>query len=432
MHDDKSRELLRSLAVLSVVLLYFFICDRTNVFAIGKKSYSRDVFVFLILMVMGFSLTSLKSTSLGSLMNRDLTEEWKGWMQIIFLAYHYFNAKEIYNVIRVLIAAYVWLTGFGHVYFFRLRGNYGWDRVFKMLFRLNFLVILVCLIMNTEYMLYYICAMHTCFFMLVYCTMVFKQSWNVHNSKLVIKILLAALVVFFIWDVLGADGKEGAFYLFWSPLQPILQKTEEKYPSMHEWWFRTKLDHFAPVWGMFYAMWHPTLEKYLDELERRPGYSGTMIKSGIVGVCSIIFYWWVTSICSLEDRVSYNQLHPYFSFIPIFFYILIRNISATARKYYCHILSVCGKITLETYIAQFHIFLTSDTKTLLVLVPDYPLVNAFVVTVIYVWASFQVFHITSFLAEYLIPNDFSKFGKTWGTMIGVFMIGYIFNGLFIL
>lgn len=30
-----------------------------------------------------------------------------------------------------------------------------------MLFRLNFLVVVVCLTMNTEYMLYYICPMHT-------------------------------------------------------------------------------------------------------------------------------------------------------------------------------------------------------------------------------------------------------------------------------
>ncbi len=33
--------------------------------------------------------------------------------QVLFLLYHYFNAKEIYNAIRVFIAAYVWMTGFG-------------------------------------------------------------------------------------------------------------------------------------------------------------------------------------------------------------------------------------------------------------------------------------------------------------------------------
>ena len=44
---------------------------------------------------------------------RDQTAEWKGWMQVMFVWYHYFAAKEWYNWIRVYIAAYVWMTGFG-------------------------------------------------------------------------------------------------------------------------------------------------------------------------------------------------------------------------------------------------------------------------------------------------------------------------------
>ena len=47
------------------------------------------------------------------LFTRDITEEWKGWMQVMFVWYHYFAAVEWYNWIRVYIAAYVWMTGFG-------------------------------------------------------------------------------------------------------------------------------------------------------------------------------------------------------------------------------------------------------------------------------------------------------------------------------
>jgi hypothetical protein len=46
-------------------------------------------------------------------LNREQTEEWKGWMQVLFLLYHYFKASELYNAIRLFIAAYVWMTGFG-------------------------------------------------------------------------------------------------------------------------------------------------------------------------------------------------------------------------------------------------------------------------------------------------------------------------------
>lgn len=34
-------------------------------------------------------------------------------MQVMFVWYHYFAAKEWYNWIRIYIAAYVWMTGFG-------------------------------------------------------------------------------------------------------------------------------------------------------------------------------------------------------------------------------------------------------------------------------------------------------------------------------
>jgi hypothetical protein len=44
-------------------------------------------------------------------LQREQTEEWKGWMQIMFLLYHYFEASSTYNAIRIYIAAYVWMTG---------------------------------------------------------------------------------------------------------------------------------------------------------------------------------------------------------------------------------------------------------------------------------------------------------------------------------
>ena len=41
-------------------------------------------------------------------------------MQVLFLLYHYFNAAEMYNAIRVFIAAYVWMTGFGnYLYYYK-------------------------------------------------------------------------------------------------------------------------------------------------------------------------------------------------------------------------------------------------------------------------------------------------------------------------
>ena len=49
----------------------------------------------------------------------------------------------------------------GNFSFFWIRKDFSPWRLMKMLFRLNFLVIFVCAAVDNEYMLYYICVMHT-------------------------------------------------------------------------------------------------------------------------------------------------------------------------------------------------------------------------------------------------------------------------------
>jgi len=42
--------------------------------------------------------------------------------------YHYFAATEIYNAIRVFIAAYVWMTGFGNFSYYYVRKDFSLAR----------------------------------------------------------------------------------------------------------------------------------------------------------------------------------------------------------------------------------------------------------------------------------------------------------------
>ncbi len=48
--------------------------------------------------------------------------------QVLFLLYHYYNAKEAYNAIRVFIAAYVWMTGFGNFAYYYKTSDFSLGR----------------------------------------------------------------------------------------------------------------------------------------------------------------------------------------------------------------------------------------------------------------------------------------------------------------
>ncbi|KAG4182772.1 hypothetical protein ERO13_A09G066450v2 [Gossypium hirsutum] len=65
-------------------------------------------------------------------LNRHQTE-WKGLMQVLFLMYHYFAAKEIYNAIQVFIAAYVWMTGFGNFSYYYVGKDFSLARFAQMI-----------------------------------------------------------------------------------------------------------------------------------------------------------------------------------------------------------------------------------------------------------------------------------------------------------
>jgi len=57
-------------------------------------------------------------------------------------------------------------------FFFR---DFGLARVLQMVWRLNFLVGLLCLVTGNSYILYYICPLHTFYFFVVYAFMAVRN-----------------------------------------------------------------------------------------------------------------------------------------------------------------------------------------------------------------------------------------------------------------
>ncbi|KAL8484785.1 hypothetical protein ACS0TY_027182 [Phlomoides rotata] len=191
----------------------------------------------------------------------------------------------------------------------------------KMMWRLNFLVLFCCIVLNNDYTLYYICPMHTLFTLMVYGALgIFhNHKYNDRGSVIALKILACFLVVILVWEV------PGVFDMFWSPFTFLLGCSDPtakvKLPLLHEWHFRSGLDRYIWIIGMIYAY----------------------------------FLYWDYSVGHL-------------------FFLMDRWL---------------GKLTLETYISQFHIWLRSSVpdgqpKLLLLFIPDYLLLNFMLTTSIYV------------------------------------------------
>lgn len=377
----------------------------------ADKSYSRDLFLFLFfaLAAYGWCISLQKSKTTGPL-NREQTEEWKGWMQVLFLLYHYFKASEAYNAIRLFIAAYVWMTGFGNFSYYYVRKDFSAPRFWQMMWRLNFFVFFTCITMRNDYTLYYICPMHTLFTLFVYFSLLVYKEGNDRTSVLLVKCLGCVVSVYVLWEVPGVFGV--VFY----PFRWLLKYTDPTKPEvdpMHEWFFRSGLDRYIWIYGMICAFCHPKYEAFLKWVDKKPANTRVSIQTVIcVTTCAVL--WWYHQTFFILPKLEYNKTHPYTSWIPITCFVILRNLTQTLRNFYVQLFCVCGKITLETYVSQFHVWLSTSNVPngqpthLMSLVPNYPLLNFGICTAAYVGISHRVFYLTNELKNACVPNDVKK------------------------
>lgn len=274
-----------------------------------------------------------------------------------------------------------------------------------MLFRLDFCVLVICGVVSNEFMVYYICAMHTYWFLSVYLMMGTLRSWNEHRLKMALK-----FTVYAVCNVLMFDFPVLANYFF-RPFFPILGLAYKNYDVMHEWLYRVGLDHWVCFVGMLCAYNYPHFESFLRRVEETQtvrtcmGVQRGHIVKGVIAAASIgVYGYWHMYILPL-DKFAYNRLHPYTSFIPILVYIVMRNLYRTVRIRHIAMFGWLGKVTLETYLSQLHVYLQSNAKHLLVYIPGYPLLNFALATAVYLGISFRLFAITTVLSGYFLPQD---------------------------
>ena len=140
-------------AVISMAIMLIYIADRTGFWVKEQKQFDPWTFGFLCILTLAIGLLTLERGEIDmGFLNREQTDEWKGWMQglsdpysislfrltifvissVIILVYHYFGGSKIsgiYNPIRLLVAAYLFMTGYGHTMFYLRKADFGFLRI---------------------------------------------------------------------------------------------------------------------------------------------------------------------------------------------------------------------------------------------------------------------------------------------------------------
>ncbi|XP_008161670.2 N-acetylneuraminate 9-O-acetyltransferase isoform X2 [Chrysemys picta bellii] len=375
--------LLYSFFKLGLIMAYFYLCDRANLFMKENKFYTHSSFFIPIIYILVLGVFYTENTKETKMLNREQTDEWKGWMQLVILIYHISGASTflpVYMHVRVLVAAYLFQTGYGHFSYFWIKGDFGLYRVCQVLFRLNFLVVVLCIVMDRPYQFYYFVPLVTVWFMIIYATLAVwpqivqkKANGNCFwHFGLLLKLISLLMCIYFLANSQGVFEK---IFSLW-PLSTCFELNG----NVYEWWFRWKLDRYVVFHGMMFAFIYLALQKrqVLSEGKGEPLFSSK--------ISNVLLF--ISVVCFL-----------------ILAFILIRNIPGYARSVYSSFFAWFGRISLELFICQYHIWLAADTKGILVLIPGNPMLNIIVSTFIFVCVAHEISQITNDLAQMVVPKD---------------------------
>ncbi|KAF7799275.1 hypothetical protein EIP86_010507 [Pleurotus ostreatoroseus] len=378
--------------VISASIAVIYLADRTGFWLKEQKQFNAYTFSFLSALSLTIGLLTMKrsDSDLGFL-NRDQTDEWKGWMQIAILIYHYTGASKIspiYNPIRVLVASYLFMTGYGHTTFYLKKADFGFLRVAQVLVRLNLYTLILAYTMNTDYISYYFSPLVSWWYIIIYITMLAGSRFNDHSVFLICKTLISMSLVTF---MMRQDWLLQAMFSF-------MERVFGIHWSAREWAFRVNLDIWIVYIGMFSAL---AVIKFREHrLADHPRWP--LVVKTSVGLAALIFVWYFPFEVSY-NKFDYNVLHPFISFLPVGAFVILRNASSVLRSASSRAFAFVGKCSLETFVIQYHFWLAGDTKGILLVLPGtrWGALNMVITTIMFIYVSDRVAQATGELTKWI-------------------------------
>ncbi|KAL1129008.1 hypothetical protein AAG570_013540 [Ranatra chinensis] len=399
-----------SVAKMGLIMAYFYLCDRTNFFMKENKYFSSVSFWLPLGYVFALGLFFTEDSRYTKALHRDQTEEMKGWMQLVLLIYHMTGASsnlQIRNHVQMIISAYLFLSGYGHFYYLWHRNDAGIVRFFQVIFRLNFLPILLCLCMNRPYQFYAFAPLISFWFLLVYLVLIAPPRITAASVEanplnylyLVLKLvgLFTIIIILYMSEVFF----EKVFVT--RPWKALFVTTDD---DIHDWWLRWKLNRYSMCYGVVFGLALVSGQRFglVDDSNHSNLFSPRLALAAtfisLLGLGAAATY---ALLC--PNTLECEEVHSYSAFVPIVSYIVLRNVSGMLRTRYSSLFAWFGKISLELCFCQYHIWLAADSHGVLVFVPGYPVLNALITSFIFVCAAHEIRQVTTILMPYAVPSD---------------------------
>ena len=170
------------------------------------------------------------------------------------------------------------------------------------------------------------------------------------------------------------------------------------------------------------------LFRYLERKSEssREAVTKLWVKMGMLAAALVAGVAWYVSFMRAE-KFTYNATHCYSSLVPILIFIVVRNLFPTLRRYHVGLFASLGKITLETYLSQLHVYLQSNAKHLIGYISGYPLLNFALATIIYLSISHTLFSLTLSFSAFFIQKDWRKGARFTAVAAGVVAASFLLS-----
>jgi len=368
----------QALIIFTIILCYCWVADRTTLFEKSNKIVSEKIFglctlaAIMIGMVHITAVPPSQEQKLPSVnrrlfqpnagfLTRAQTEEWKGWMQVVILLYHYFGMSKtlwVYQIVRVLVASYLFLTGYGHATYFQSTKDCSLTRMFSVLLRLNLLPCSLAIVMSNDYDFYYFPGLASLWFLITFAVFWKRNRRDLSTKALILRITAAICIMHL---VLNSEMVVKSFFV-------VLRALYGPHVNFKEFIFRVKLDIYSPFLGMLVSIARQHKVEWLWNMPYLcpPSDVTSSIRSSVIlaASCALLVLY-VLLARQFADKIVYNRYHSVLSILPIMAYLMARNAYQAARRYASPVFASIGTYSLELFVLQYHIWLAADTKALL-------------------------------------------------------------------